>query len=90
MYHNFIGIDISKANFTVAQYGNGTTKDFENTPKGFKDFYKEYKISLPNSLVVLETTGGAADEPTWTYSRRRWQALSLSPLRMNLSYSDSK
>lgn len=58
MYHNFIGIDISKATFTVAQFGQQLSKNFENTNKGFREFYKEYKKSLPGGLVILETTGG--------------------------------
>jgi transposase len=58
MYDNFIGIDINRTNFTVAQYDGRVTKNFENDSNGFKDFYSEYKRVLLDGLVVLETTGG--------------------------------
>lgn len=58
MYHNFIGIDISKNDFHVAVYGNNKVVIFENTPNGFKDFIRTNNQDLANSLVVLEATGG--------------------------------
>lgn len=58
MYQYFIGIDISKANFVVAQYGQKGCQTFNNTPQGFQDFCDSYKVVLMNSLVILETTGG--------------------------------
>jgi transposase len=58
LYSNFIGLDIGKFDFVVAVNGNKNTKEYENTPYGIKDFMKDYKTILPNSLCVLETTGG--------------------------------
>lgn len=58
MYHNFIGIDISKDDFVVACYGQSTIKSFANTKKGFVEFSQHYESILKTSLVVLETTGG--------------------------------
>lgn len=58
MYHNFIGIDISKATFVVAQYGEKGTHTFDNNPKGFEEFFQKYGNVLLESLVILETTGG--------------------------------
>jgi len=57
-YQNFIGIDIGKVEFVVALHGNKKVKTYDNTPLGFKAFLKDFKQELPNSLVVLETTGG--------------------------------
>lgn len=64
MYHNFIGIDISKNDFVTAYHGSLTTHIFENTPDGFIAFYKEYKSLLTDAFVVLETTGGYEMELT--------------------------
>lgn len=58
VYTNFIGIDIGKFNFVVANYGNKATKEYENNLSGINSFLKDYKGILPNSLCVLETTGG--------------------------------
>lgn len=58
MYHNFIGIDVSKLDFHVAVHGSNTTKSFTNDKKGFSQFQHEYKKSLTQAFVVLETTGG--------------------------------
>lgn len=58
LYNNFIGLDIGKFNFVVAVHGNKNTKEYENNPSGIKLFLKDYKNILPNSLCVLETTGG--------------------------------
>jgi transposase len=58
VYHNFIGIDISKDEFHVAVFGNNTVTQFANSEKGFKDFAKANKEFLVNGLVVLEATGG--------------------------------
>lgn len=58
LYTNFIGLDIGKFNFVVAVHGNKKTEEYENSPCGIKEFLKGYKDILPNSLCVLETTGG--------------------------------
>ena len=56
MYHNFIGIDISKANFTAAQYGHRVVQTFDNNSQGFQAFCEQYNSALPESLIILETT----------------------------------
>ena len=58
MYHSFIGIDISKDEFHAAMYGNGKVTKFSNGHDGFLEFQKEYSQALPESLVVMEATGG--------------------------------
>src|SRR5437773_5172753 len=58
MYQHFIGIDISKDNFSAAQQGKNEAKIFLNNPAGFAEFCEYYQKILPHSLVVLETTGG--------------------------------
>jgi transposase len=58
VYHNFIGIDISKNDFCVAEYGFNKVAKFANNEKGFAQFQAELKKVLPNSLVVVEATGG--------------------------------
>ena len=57
-YTNFIGIDIAKANFVVANFGDTKTITFDNNKAGFNEFYKTYKKVLPETLVAMETTGG--------------------------------
>jgi transposase len=57
-YHNFIGIDIGKNNFTVALYGQKAVKEYTNDSLGIKQFFKDFKSFLPNALMVLEATGG--------------------------------
>ena len=58
MYQNFIGIDIGKAEFYVANEAGSTVKSYANTALGIKEFYTEQASLLHSSLVVLETTGG--------------------------------
>lgn len=58
MYQNFIGVDISKADFYVAKYGEKSAVMFPNNLNGFKSFCKKYQDIIESSLVVLETTGG--------------------------------
>lgn len=58
MYQNFIGIDISKANFVVGFHDQRNTYEFDNTLSGFKSFFDDYKSILPTCLIILETTGG--------------------------------
>lgn len=58
MYHNFIGIDISKDEFHVAVYEKDGVLKFDNNNKGFKGFETEHAKILKQSIIVLETTGG--------------------------------
>ena len=58
MYHNFVGIDISKNEFHVSVFGNSKVAQFDNSEKGFKNFVTTNKQILVNGLVVLEATGG--------------------------------
>jgi len=58
LYQSFIGIDIGKFNFVAALHGNKTTHEYEYHEKGIASFFRDFKDSLSNSLVVLETTGG--------------------------------
>ncbi|MFI5205824.1 MAG: transposase, partial [Candidatus Paceibacterales bacterium] len=58
LYTNFIGIDIGKSEFVSFLKSDDKTKCYENNCKGFKKFLSDHKDDLPNSLVVLETTGG--------------------------------
>lgn len=57
-YQNFIGIDIGKFNFVVAIFNEKTTTEYKNTPGGITEFLTDHKDILPNTLVVMETTGG--------------------------------
>lgn len=58
MYQNFIGIDISKNDFSVAVHGKNKTNIYSNDLDGFSDFISTYEDILKNGLVILETTGG--------------------------------
>lgn len=57
VYHNFIGIDISKVDFYVATHGIKKVEVFTNNEAGFQQFYQKFEQQLHNALVVLETTG---------------------------------
>lgn len=57
-YRNFIGIDIGKKSFFVNTNGKKTVKEYDNTACGIRCFLKAYKNYLPDSLCVLEATGG--------------------------------
>jgi transposase len=57
-YHSFIGIDIGKFNFVINLSGTKNTQMYENNPDGIAQFIKDHKNILPNTLCVLETTGG--------------------------------
>ncbi|WP_341754331.1 transposase [Candidatus Tisiphia endosymbiont of Dioctria rufipes] len=61
LYNNFIGIDIAKSTFAVA-ISNNKIMTFSNNTIGFKEFFKQYKSFLTDSLIVLETTGGYETE----------------------------
>ena len=58
MYQNFIGIDISKKDYSVAVQGKKAVCFYPNTKEGFEAFYEVYKAILKTGLVALETTGG--------------------------------
>ena len=58
MYHNFIGIDISKNDFVVAIHSDKKTFKYLNNSKGFNELLEKHPILKNNSFVVLETTGG--------------------------------
>lgn len=58
MYQDFIGIDISKADFYVAFHGETEVKVYSNTETGHKQLYTDSAKKLKKGLVVLETTGG--------------------------------
>lgn len=57
-YNNFIGIDIGKFSFVVAQHNSKLTKEYDNTPLGIEEFIKEFRKELSDALCVLEPTGG--------------------------------
>jgi transposase len=57
-YHNFIGIDIGKFNFVVSIFGSKSTTEYENSASGIEEFISKHRDILPNSLSVVEATGG--------------------------------
>lgn len=58
MYQNFVGIDISKNDFSVAVHGQDKTNIYANNLEGFDAFFSAYRTILQNGFIVLETTGG--------------------------------
>lgn len=58
LYTNFFGIDIGKFSFVISLYGAKSTREYENSSAGIAEFIEEHSDILPNSLCVLETTGG--------------------------------
>ena len=58
MYQKFIGIDIGKFDFYVALEGEKKVVCYKNTVTGFEQLCLDYQAIAPESLVVLETTGG--------------------------------
>lgn len=58
MYHNFLGIDISKQDFHANLHGEHPVNVYENTEHGFAQFYTSYRSYFSDGLVVLEVTGG--------------------------------
>lgn len=58
VYTNFFGIDIGKFNFVISLHDAKSTHEYENSASGITQFIEEYSDILPNSLCVLETTGG--------------------------------
>lgn len=57
-YNKFIGIDIGKFNFAVAIHESKKVNFYDNTSTGIKQFLSEFDQFLPNSLCILEPTGG--------------------------------
>lgn len=70
MYQNFIGIDISKNDFSTAQHGKKVTRTYSNNQDGFAKFLSDYEDIINNSLIILETTGGY-EVPIITYLQSR-------------------
>lgn len=58
VYTNFFGIDIGKFSFVTSLHGTKSTHEYENSSAGIAQFITEHIDILPNSLCVLETTGG--------------------------------
>lgn len=58
MYQHFIGIDISKNDFSVALHGESSVNIFSNDLSGFTKLLSSYQPYFKQGLVVLETTGG--------------------------------
>ena len=76
MYHNFVGIDISKNDFVVAIHGSKKTFKYLNNCKGFNDLLEKHPILKDNSLVVLETTGGY--EKAWKSETSKPSSVALN------------
>lgn len=58
-YKYFIGIDIGKDNFDVAIHNNAAKPQrYPNNSEGFAAIARDFADILPQSLVVLEATGG--------------------------------
>ena len=58
MYQNFIGIDIGKTEIFLAIYHKSDVCVYTNDIAGFQQLHEDHALTLANSLVVLETTGG--------------------------------
>jgi transposase len=58
LYTYFFGIDIGKFNFVISLYGTKSTIEYENSSAGITKFIEDYIDKLPESLCILETTGG--------------------------------
>ena len=70
LYKNFIGIDIGKLSFTVALHSNKKTQEYKNNAQGIDSFLNDYKNYLPESLCVLEPTGGYELELLFTLTNK--------------------
>jgi len=57
-YNTFIGIDIGKFDFVVNLHKTRKTQAYLNSTKGIQAFLEDHQEILPDSLCVLETTGG--------------------------------
>lgn len=62
LYTNFIGIDIGKFTFVVAQHGSKTTTEHENSAEGIAQFMAHYTPELQDGLCIVEATGGYENE----------------------------
>jgi transposase len=58
LYKSYIGIDIGKLTFVVAQHEHRATHEYSNDATGIRQFFKEFKKELAQGLCILETTGG--------------------------------
>lgn len=58
LYQSFIGIDIGKLTFVAGVHGDSNTREFDNTPEGIAEFIRAYQTLLPESLCIVEPTGG--------------------------------
>ncbi len=61
MKHSFattIGIDISKLYLDVFCHGDGSHKQFKNTPDDIAKVIKWIKQRAEESLIIIEPTGG--------------------------------
>jgi transposase len=56
IYHHFIGIDIGKFTVVVGMHSSKETKEYTNDSAGIGKFIDDY--AKPDSLYILETTGG--------------------------------
>ncbi len=66
LYTNFFGIDIGKFSFVISLHGAKSTREYENSALGISEFVADHSDILPNSLCVLETTGGYELEVLYT------------------------
>lgn len=58
-YKYFIGIDVSKDNFDIAVHNSkAKPQRYPNSRQGFALLLRDFEEILPQSLVVLEATGG--------------------------------
>ena len=73
-YQNFIGIDIGKYSFFVAIYGEKTTSEYKNNASGIKQFIKNHKDILSDTLTVMETTGGYETKLLYAICQRGYAA----------------
>jgi transposase len=70
-YNNFIGIDIGKYNFVVTLHGDKKVAEYKNGATGIASFLEDYQsVLLPNSLCILEVTGGYELELLFTLLRK--------------------
>jgi len=71
-YHNFIGIDIGKFNFSAALHSQKSVKEYSNDSLGIKEFFTDFKVILPNAFIVLEATGGYEMEVLFSLNDKKY------------------
>lgn len=71
LYNHFIGLDMGKFHFVVAEYGSKKTHEYENNAAGIQSFLQDYESILPGSLCVLETTGGYEMDVLYTLCSKK-------------------